>query len=98
MFPFFEELFAPGRKHVAEERRRLESSRVDPGIGDPARGPMDLSSGKVTLRAPGADGGSPVPPGAPGGRPGRAAADDGRPVPGGLPVPGAGRRPGQDAG
>ncbi|WP_405388457.1 DUF6191 domain-containing protein [Streptomyces sp. NBC_01102] len=52
MFNFFEELFAPGRKHTAEEQKRLELSRVDLGIGDPARGPIDLTSGKVTLRHP----------------------------------------------
>ncbi|MFD5342564.1 DUF6191 domain-containing protein [Streptomyces anulatus] len=47
MFNFFEELFAPGRKHVSDEL-----SRVDLGIGDPDRGPIDLTSGKVTVRAP----------------------------------------------
>ena len=52
VFNFFEELFAPGRKHTAEEQKRLELSRVDLGIGDPARGPVDLTSGKVTLRRP----------------------------------------------
>lgn len=52
MFNFFEELFAPGRKHVSDEQRRLELSRVDLGIGDPDRGPIDLTSGKVTVRAP----------------------------------------------
>lgn len=52
MFNFFEELFAPGRKHVAEEQKRLELSRVDVAAGDPARGPIDLTSGKVTVRAP----------------------------------------------
>lgn len=51
MFNFFEELFAPGRKHVSDERKRLELSRVDLGIGDPNRGPIDLTSGKVTVRA-----------------------------------------------
>lgn len=50
MFNFFEELFAPGRKHTADERRRLELSRVDMNTGDPARGPIDLTSGKVTVR------------------------------------------------
>lgn len=55
MFNFFEELFAPGRKHVADEQKRLELSRVDLGVGDPGRGPIDLTSGKVTVRAPGAD-------------------------------------------
>ncbi|WP_431358490.1 DUF6191 domain-containing protein [Streptomyces atroolivaceus] len=29
VFNFFEELFAPGRKHTAEEQKRLELSRVD---------------------------------------------------------------------
>ncbi|APS19015.1 hypothetical protein TK78_08645 [Streptomyces sp. Tue 6075] len=52
MFNFFEELFAPGRKHTSDERKRLELSRVDLGVGDPHRGPIDLASGKVTVRAP----------------------------------------------
>ncbi|MFE7712169.1 DUF6191 domain-containing protein [Streptomyces sp. NPDC057486] len=56
MFNFFEELFAPGRKHAAEEQKRLELTRVDLGTGDPARGPIDLSSGKVTVRVPGPEG------------------------------------------
>ncbi|MFD4689427.1 DUF6191 domain-containing protein [Streptomyces sp. NPDC058463] len=55
VFNFFEELFAPGRKHTAEEQRRLELSRVDLGIGDPARGPIDLTSGRVTVRRPTTD-------------------------------------------
>lgn len=59
MFNFFEELFAPGRKHAAEEQRRLELSRVDLGIGDPARGPIDLTSGKVVVRRPDAGDGEP---------------------------------------
>ncbi|MFC9942238.1 DUF6191 domain-containing protein [Streptomyces pratensis] len=59
MFNFFEELFAPGRKHTAEEQKRLELSRVDLGIGDPARGPIDLTSGKVTLRLPPPEAGLP---------------------------------------
>ncbi|MFJ9110600.1 DUF6191 domain-containing protein [Streptomyces sp. NPDC102283] len=54
MFNFFEELFAPGRKHTSDEQKRLELSRVDLGIGDPNRGPIDLTSGKVTVRAPAA--------------------------------------------
>uniref|UniRef100_A0AAU3GTR9 DUF6191 domain-containing protein n=1 Tax=Streptomyces sp. NBC_01401 TaxID=2903854 RepID=A0AAU3GTR9_9ACTN len=76
MFNFFEELFAPGRKHAAEEQKRLELSRVDLGIGDPARGPIDLTSGKVTLRRPApeddrpeADGPEDDRPGADGGDP-----------------------------
>ncbi|MFG2559531.1 DUF6191 domain-containing protein [Streptomyces sp. NPDC048496] len=56
MFNFFEELFAPGRKHAAEEQKRLELTRVDLGTGDPTRGPVDLSSGKVTVRVPGPEG------------------------------------------
>ncbi|MER7807098.1 DUF6191 domain-containing protein [Streptomyces sp900116325] len=56
MFNFFEELFAPGRKHAAEEQKRLELSRVDLGVGDPGRGPIDLASGKVTVRRPEPDG------------------------------------------
>ncbi|MGA4999830.1 DUF6191 domain-containing protein [Streptomyces arboris] len=55
MFNFFEELFAPGRKHGADERKRLELSRVDVAAGDPGRGPIDLTSGKVTVRAPEAE-------------------------------------------
>lgn len=56
MFNFFEELFAPGRKHTAEEQRRLELTRVDLGVGDPARGPIDLTSGKVVVRRRDEDG------------------------------------------
>ncbi|MFH9693160.1 DUF6191 domain-containing protein [Streptomyces globisporus] len=52
MFNFFEELFAPGRKHTSDEQKRLELPRVDLGTGDPHRGPIDLTSGKVTVRAP----------------------------------------------
>ncbi|MEU6015328.1 DUF6191 domain-containing protein [Streptomyces sp. NPDC047515] len=58
MFNFFEELFAPGRKHAAEEQKRLELTRVDLGIGDPGRGPIDLASGKVIVRTSGTDRGS----------------------------------------
>lgn len=56
MFNFFEELFAPGRKHTAEEQKRLELTRVDLGVGDPPRGPIDLSSGKVVVRRRDGDG------------------------------------------
>jgi hypothetical protein len=59
VFNFFEELFAPGRKHVSDEQKRLELSRVDLGVGDPDRGPIDLTSGKVTVRAPASDGDAP---------------------------------------
>ncbi|MFG3494698.1 DUF6191 domain-containing protein [Streptomyces sp. NPDC047928] len=50
MFNMMEELFAPGRKHTDDELRRLELTREDLGDNDPARGPIDLASGKVTIR------------------------------------------------
>jgi hypothetical protein len=52
VFNMFEELFAPGRKHTDEERKRLELTRVDLNDGDPGRGPIDLTSGKVVVRVP----------------------------------------------
>ncbi|WP_392672746.1 DUF6191 domain-containing protein [Streptomyces sp. LN785] len=63
MFNFFEELFAPGRKHIADEQKRLELTRVDLGTDDPGRGPIDLSSGKVTVRVPSPEDESASPPG-----------------------------------
>ncbi|MGS2590610.1 DUF6191 domain-containing protein [Streptomyces hebeiensis] len=48
----FEELFSPGRKHTHDERKRLELSRYDVSDNDPGRGPIDLASGKVTIRVP----------------------------------------------
>lgn len=53
MFNLFDELFAPGRKHTEDERNRLELTREDEGSSDPARGPIDLASGTVTVRLPG---------------------------------------------
>ncbi|MFF7239571.1 DUF6191 domain-containing protein [Streptomyces collinus] len=53
MFNAFEELFAPGRKHTHDEQKRLELTREDVGDTDPARGPIDLASGKVVVRRPG---------------------------------------------
>jgi hypothetical protein len=53
VFNMIEELFAPGRKHTDDERKRLELTRVDLNDGDPGRGPIDLSSGKVVVRLPG---------------------------------------------
>ncbi|MFB7268876.1 DUF6191 domain-containing protein [Streptomyces sp. NPDC056244] len=47
-----EEIFAPGRKHTDDENKRLEVSRVDVDDNDPGRGPIDLASGKVTIRVP----------------------------------------------
>ncbi|MGW0085120.1 DUF6191 domain-containing protein [Streptomyces sp. NPDC003393] len=52
MFDIFEELFAPGRKHTRDERKRLELTREDVGDNDPGRGPIDLASGKVVVRPP----------------------------------------------
>lgn len=50
MFNILEELFAPSRKYTDDERNRLELFRDDEGNGDPARGPIDLASGKVVVR------------------------------------------------
>lgn len=47
-----EELFAPGRRYTDEEARRLVLTRVDVGDNDLSRGPIDLASGRVTIRAP----------------------------------------------
>ncbi|SES41602.1 hypothetical protein SAMN04487983_105126 [Streptomyces sp. yr375] len=52
MFNAFEDLFAPGRKHTRDEQNRLELTREDVGDGDPGRGPIDLTSGKVVVRPP----------------------------------------------
>ncbi|WP_418959293.1 DUF6191 domain-containing protein [Streptomyces tritici] len=52
MFGGLDELFAPGRRHQEEERRRLALTRDSPGDTDPARGPVDLASGHVTIRVP----------------------------------------------
>lgn len=52
MFNAIEALFAPGRKHTDDEQKRLELTRVDLADGDPGRGPIDLSSGTVVVRAP----------------------------------------------
>ena len=59
MFNMFEELFAPGRKHTHDEQKRLELTREDVGDGDPGRGPIDLTSGKVVVRRPKPDQGEP---------------------------------------
>lgn len=52
MFHAFEDLFAPGRGHTREEQNRLELTREDIGDTDPGRGPIDLTSGRVTVRPP----------------------------------------------
>ncbi|MFF2811144.1 DUF6191 domain-containing protein [Streptomyces sp. NPDC058000] len=50
MFNVVEELFAPGRKHTDEERRRMTLVVDDVGDGDPGKGPIDLASGVVVVR------------------------------------------------
>ncbi|GAA2631518.1 DUF6191 domain-containing protein [Streptomyces axinellae] len=56
MFNLIEELFSPGRKHSEDERQRLAHTRFDAGAdgadGDPGKGPIDLASGRVTVRPP----------------------------------------------
>ncbi|MFB6837258.1 DUF6191 domain-containing protein [Streptomyces sp. NPDC056361] len=54
VFGGLDEFFAPARRHIEEERRREALTREDPGDADPARGPIDLTSGRVTIRVPGA--------------------------------------------
>ncbi|GAA0578022.1 DUF6191 domain-containing protein [Streptomyces crystallinus] len=46
------EIFAPGKRHEEEERRRLEITLDEAGDADPGRGPIDLASGTVTIRVP----------------------------------------------
>ncbi|MER7760923.1 DUF6191 domain-containing protein [Streptomyces sp. NPDC097619] len=50
MFSSLDELFAPGRRHAEEERRRLELTRTDAPDADPGRGPVDLESGRILIR------------------------------------------------
>ncbi|MEE4543901.1 DUF6191 domain-containing protein [Streptomyces sp. V4-01] len=52
MFNLIDELFVPGRKHTEDERNRLALTREEEGSNDPARGPIDLASGTVTIRPP----------------------------------------------
>ncbi|CAM5523317.1 MULTISPECIES: DUF6191 domain-containing protein [Streptomyces] len=52
MFNLIEQLFAPGRRHTEEERKRLELTRVDTDAADPGSGPIDLASGHVVIRVP----------------------------------------------
>lgn len=50
----FFDMFLPSRRHVEDERNRLEWTRDEEGEGDPHRGPIDLDSGVVSIKAPGA--------------------------------------------
>jgi Family of unknown function (DUF6191) len=46
-----ETLFNPAKRHVEEEKRRLEATREE--IGDSSGGQrIDLESGKVTIKRP----------------------------------------------
>ncbi len=49
----FFDMFVPSRRHVEDERNRLEWTRDEEGEGDPHRGPIDLDSGVVSIKAPG---------------------------------------------
>lgn len=46
-----EEIFFPSARHREEEKHRLEWTRDEEGEGDPYRGPIDLDSGVVRIRA-----------------------------------------------
>lgn len=46
-----EEIFFPSARHREEEKHRLEWTRDEEGEGDPYRGPIDLDSGVVRVRA-----------------------------------------------
>lgn len=41
----------PSRRHREEERNRLEWTRDQEGLGDPHKGPIDLDSGVVKIKA-----------------------------------------------
>ncbi|WP_323180886.1 DUF6191 domain-containing protein [Streptomyces sp. NBC_01142] len=86
MFNAFDEFFAPGRRHTDEERNRLALTRSDTGDNDPSRGPIDLTSGKVSIRPPKEN---------PAGGPGKLPGDDGPDV-GRDPVPDEVRDEGAD--
>lgn len=43
------ELFAPGQGHARRARERMELVVDNVGTGDPSRGPIDLTSGKVVI-------------------------------------------------
>lgn len=43
------ELFAPSHANARRERERMELVVDNVGLGDPSRGPIDLTSGKVVI-------------------------------------------------
>ena len=49
----FFDMFVPSRRHVEDERNRLEWTRDEEGEGDPHRGPIDLDSGVVSIKMSG---------------------------------------------
>jgi hypothetical protein len=57
----FFDMFVPSRRHVEEERNRQEWTRDEEGEGDPHRGPIDLDSGVVAIRATGEPAAGPDP-------------------------------------
>lgn len=57
----FFDMFVPSRRHVEDERNRLEWTRDEEGEGDPHRGPIDLDSGVISIKVSG-DGPEPEPP------------------------------------
>ncbi|AZK96681.1 DUF6191 domain-containing protein [Streptomyces tsukubensis] len=79
MLNILDQIFAPGRKHTDDEQKRLELTRVDVGAADPARGPIDLASGRVTVRLPGTASDGAAPAAAEPGSPGSPRPDGQRP-------------------
>jgi hypothetical protein len=47
----FFDLFSPGQRHRVDEQERLEHTREVEGLGEPGRGPVDLNSGVVLIKA-----------------------------------------------
>ncbi len=47
----FFDLFSPGQRHRVDEQERLEHTREVEGVGEPGRGPVDLNSGVVLIKA-----------------------------------------------
>jgi hypothetical protein len=47
----FFDLFSPGNRFRDEELKRLENTRTVDGVSEPGSGPIDLTSGKVLMKA-----------------------------------------------
>ena len=54
----FFDMFVPSRRHVEDERNRLEWTRDEEGEGDPHRGPIDLDSCVFSIKAEARDTGA----------------------------------------